>query len=58
MDGRRSAPATMPWHARSADLAWRYGNWLADEAHRVGLHVVAARPWGDLIDRVLGALTA
>ena len=39
-----------------ARMNWLYGNWLAGEARRLGLPVVAARPWPSLADRLLAAL--
>jgi 2-phosphoglycerate kinase len=58
MDSRRPAPSTMPWQELSAEVSWRYGNWLQEESDRVGIPVVAARPRGGLIARVGIALGA
>lgn len=38
-----------------ARAKWLYGRWLAVEAARLGLPVVAARPWETLEERVLAA---
>ena len=38
-----------------APMAWRYGNWLRGEAVRLGLPLVAARPWQTLVERTLEA---
>jgi 2-phosphoglycerate kinase len=37
-------------------LAWKYGQWLEQEARRLGLPVVASRPFESLVDRVAAAL--
>ncbi len=37
-------------------VCWLHGNWVADEAERLGLPVVSARPPGDLVRRILGAV--
>jgi 2-phosphoglycerate kinase len=40
---------------RLAPMAWRYGNWLRDEAQRLGLPVVEARPRETLVERIMEA---
>ena len=37
---------------------WLYGRWLADQAHRAGLPVLAPRPWATLAARIVGAAAA
>jgi 2-phosphoglycerate kinase len=37
-------------------MAWLYGNWLRAEAERIGVTVVAARPFGTLPARSLGTV--
>jgi 2-phosphoglycerate kinase len=37
---------------------WLYGRWLAEEARRAGLPVLAPRPWETLADRIAAAATA
>jgi 2-phosphoglycerate kinase len=37
---------------------WLYGRWLAEQARRAGLPVLAPRPWGTLADRIAAAATA
>ena len=39
--------------ATQVRMSWCYANWLRAEARRHGLPVVAARPFGDLAERVL-----
>jgi hypothetical protein len=34
-------------------LAWLYGQWLKQEAERYSVPVLAARPWDDVVARVL-----
>jgi len=55
MTSRRSTPMTAPWHERSARLTWLYGNWLATEAARLGLPVLASRPFDTLVARLRAA---
>lgn len=43
-----------PTRARVSRL---YGEWLAREAERYGLPVVAARPWDTVLDRVIAAVS-
>jgi len=38
---------------RLSTMAWRYGNWLRDEAIARGLPVVDARPRETLVDRII-----
>jgi 2-phosphoglycerate kinase len=56
MSSRRGFAMVAAWHAESARVAWLYGNWLADQAGRVGLPVVPSRPYATAADRIL-ALT-
>lgn len=44
-------PKEGPQHHR-ARVSVLYGRWLADQAHAVGVPVVAPRPWHDLPHRV------
>jgi hypothetical protein len=37
-------------------VKWRYGNWLAEEAARLGVAVVDARPRETLVARLRSAL--
>ena len=37
---------------------WLYGRWLADEAHRYNLPVLASRPWPTLVERIMAATSA
>ena len=39
-----------------AQVSWLYGQWLKQEAERVGAFVVPARPWHDLFERILAVL--
>jgi 2-phosphoglycerate kinase len=41
---------------KRAEVSWLYGQWLAREAANHGVPVVAARPWENVLERVLGAL--
>ena len=41
---------------RRARVSWLYNQWLLRESHRVGLPTIAARPWDDVIERVLFAI--
>lgn len=56
MDSRRAVNVVAPWHERSALASWAYGNWLAEEARRVGIPVVAAQPRESLVARLRAAL--
>ncbi len=56
MDSRREIPMVAPWHERSARASWAYGNFLAEEASRVGVPVVAARSRETLLSRLRTAL--
>ena len=56
MSSRRGFAMVAAWHAESARVAWLYGNWLADQAGRVGLPVLPSRPYATASDRIL-ALT-
>ena len=39
-----------------ARASFRYGEWLRYEATRLGLPVVAARPWDTVLERCIAAL--
>lgn len=41
---------------KRARVSWLYGQWLKQEAERVGALAVPARPWDDLFERILAAL--
>jgi 2-phosphoglycerate kinase len=43
---------------REARAKWLFGQWLTGEAQRLGLPVVASRPWDSLADRILQAAGA
>ena len=48
-----------PEHGRQekrAQVSWLYGQWLKQEAERVGALILPARPWNDLFERVLTVL--
>lgn len=38
-----------------ARAKWLYGQWLAQQAQRFGVPVVASRPWSTLLERILTA---
>jgi 2-phosphoglycerate kinase len=38
-----------------ARAKWLFGQWLADEAHRYGLPVLAPQPWETLAERIVAA---
>lgn len=56
MDSRRGLKMVAPWHERSARASWAYGQWLASEAARCRIPVVAARPRATLLERTCAAL--
>jgi 2-phosphoglycerate kinase len=39
-----------------ARISWRYSEWLRQEAERLGVPVVAARPWATVFERCLEAI--
>ncbi len=41
---------------KRARVSWLYGQWLKQEAARVGAFTLPARPWNDLFERILTAL--
>ncbi len=42
--------------ARRARVSWLHGNWLQQEAARLGLVALPARPWNTVFERALAAL--
>lgn len=48
---RRDSPSER--QIRLAAMAWRYGNWIRDGAVESGLPLVAARPRGTLVERIV-----
>jgi 2-phosphoglycerate kinase len=50
---RRDSPSER--QVRLAAMAWRYGNWIRDDAQEHGLPVVDARPRETLVERIVGA---
>lgn len=57
MDSRRRLKVVAPWHERSARASWAYGQWLASEADRFHVPIVAARPRETLFNRLSAALS-
>jgi 2-phosphoglycerate kinase len=41
-----------------ARASWRYSEWLRQEAERLGVPAIAARPWETVFERALAALSA
>lgn len=41
---------------KRAKVSWLYGQWLKEEAERVGAIALPARPWDDLFERILTAI--
>ncbi|MEU4547483.1 hypothetical protein [Nonomuraea dietziae] len=52
---RRREPAAGAQHGR-AMVSRLYGDWLASQAEAAGVPVVPARPWDDVLERVVRAL--
>jgi 2-phosphoglycerate kinase len=50
--GSRGAPVSEPTLRTQARVAWRYGQWLQEEALTLGLPVVASRPYERLLARL------
>lgn len=48
-------PESGPQKTR-ARVSWLYGRWLAQEAARVGVPMVVARPWDTVFERILATL--
>lgn len=42
---------------KRAQVSWLHGQWLKQEAERLGLPVVAARPWGTVLERTIAAVS-
>jgi 2-phosphoglycerate kinase len=53
MSSRRDVAMVASWHAESVQVAWLYGNWLADQTRAASLPVVASRPYETAPDRIL-----
>jgi 2-phosphoglycerate kinase len=53
LDGRDEAGLRVEARAK-----WLYGQWLAAEARRRGLPVLAPRPWATLVERILAAASS
>lgn len=51
----RREPEAGPQEKR-ARVSWVYGQWLKQEAERLGLIALPARPWSDVFERVLTAI--
>jgi len=49
-------PARGPQHKR-ARVSWLYGQWLKKEAERYNIVALPARPWDNLFERVLAAVS-
>jgi 2-phosphoglycerate kinase len=41
---------------KRAHVSWLYGQWLKEEAGRVGAIALPARPWDDLFERILNVI--
>lgn len=54
--GRGIAAFTPTEQEAQARASWRYGLWLRDEAVRLGLPALPARPYATLVPRVLAAV--
>ncbi len=56
---RRNFLQREPEHSiqeKRAHVSWLYGQWLKEEARRVGAIALPARPWDDLFERILMVL--
>jgi 2-phosphoglycerate kinase len=42
---------------KRAQVSWLHGQWLKQEAERLGLPVVAARPWSNVFERTIAAVS-
>lgn len=42
---------------KRARVSWLHGQWLKQEAERLGLPVVAARPWDTVLERTIAAIS-
>ncbi len=42
----------MAEQTKRARVSWLFGQWLADECHRIGLAALPTRPWDTLLDRI------
>jgi len=42
---------------RRARVSWLHGQWIKQEAERLGLPVVTARPWNTVLERTITALS-
>lgn len=42
---------------KRARVSWLYGQWLKQEAERAGALALPARPWNDVFERIVAALT-
>ncbi|HXC55697.1 MAG TPA: hypothetical protein VNU97_10395 [Rhizomicrobium sp.] len=42
---------------KRAHVSWLHGQWLKREAERLGIPVVAARPWDTVLERTIAALS-
>jgi 2-phosphoglycerate kinase len=42
---------------KRANVSWRHGQWLRQEAERYGLPVVLARPWDTVLERLVAAVS-
>lgn len=47
-----TSPNTAHWR----QLAWRYGQWLSNEAQRVGAPIVESKPWATLEERIIAVI--
>jgi 2-phosphoglycerate kinase len=55
--GRGMDHGDMDRAQRQADANLAFGNWLAEESDRLGIPVVRSRPFGNLVDRILIAVS-
>ncbi len=46
-----------PMQTRRARVSWLYGRRLAEDANRLGLPVLTARPWDTVLERVIAAVS-
>ncbi|MBA3232925.1 MAG: hypothetical protein H0T17_03105 [Propionibacteriales bacterium] len=57
MRSRRGSSPVQPWHHTSSEVAWHYGNWVAEKATQHGMAVISARPFDTLHNRVRELVT-
>lgn len=52
LTSRRGLAMVADWQTEGAEVAWRYGNWLVEQAQFADVSILASQPYDTIVDRI------